>query len=255
MRELTDRQRADAAFFDRHWTRLADEGLDWIVPPDEAMFQLDLGRSLRYALRRMGDLAGARILELGCGTGDYTVVLARRDAQVTAVDLAPAALASTRHRAQLNGVGDRIRVARMPAEALAFAGGSFDWVVGFGVLHHARPAVLAAEARRVLRPGGHALFREPLGLNPLLEFARRHLPYHRKVRAPGDRFLREQDLQAVAAEFSSFHLRPFYLFSMISRAFSKRERFPLLWSLDEFLLARFPGLWRWCRYAVIEYGV
>lgn len=255
MRRLTDRQRADAAFFDRHWTRLVDDGFEWIVPPDEAMFRLDLGRSLRYALRRMGDLTGARILELGCGTGDYTVVLARRGAQVTAVDLAPAALEITRRRARRNDVGHRIQVARMPAEALACADGTFDWVVGFGVLHHARPAALAAEARRVLGPGGRALFREPLGLNPLLEFARRHLPYRRKVRAPGDRFLREEDLQAVAAHFSTARLRPFYLFSMISRAFGKRETVPLLWSLDEFLLARFPGLWRWCRYAVLEVEV
>ncbi|MGD1993091.1 MAG: methyltransferase domain-containing protein [Anaerolineae bacterium] len=255
MRTLTDRQRADAAFFDRHWNRLVDEGLEWIVPPDETMFRLDLGRSLRYVLDRMGDLAGARILELGCGTGDYTVVLARRGAWVAAVDLAPAALEITRRRARLNRVDERIRVARMPAEGLACTAGAFDWVVGFGVLHHARPAALAAEARRVLRPGGRALFREPLGLNPLLDFARRHLPYRRKVRAPGDRFLREEDLQAVGAQFSSFHLRPFYLFSMISRAIGKRERFSLLWSLDELLLARFPGLWRWCRYAVIECGV
>ena len=143
----------------------------------------------------------------------------------------------------------------MPAESLACAGGTFDWVVGFGVLHHARPAALAAEVRRVLRPGGRALFREPLGLNPLLDFARQRLPYHRKVRAPGDRFLREEDLRAVATRFSNARLRPFYLFSMIGRAFGKRERFTLLWSLDEFLLARFPGLWRWCRYVVLEYEV
>lgn len=255
MRRLTDRQRADVAFFDRYWTRWVDEGLEWVVPPDEAMFRRDLGRSLRYVLQRMGDLTGARVLDLGCGTGDYTVVLARRGARMTAVDLAPVALETTRQRARRNDVADRIEVARMPAEALALPDDTFDWVVGFGVLHHAEPAALAAEARRVLRPGGRALFREPLGLNPLLEFARRHLPYRHKSRAPGDRFLRQEDLQAVAVHFSTAHLRPFYLFSMISRAFGRRERFPMLWSVDEFLLRRFPGLWRWCRYVVLEYEV
>ncbi len=255
MRELTERQRADVAFFDRYWTRQVDEGLEWIVPPDEAMFQRDLGRSLRYVLQRMGDLAGMRILDLGCGTGDYTVVLARRGAWVTAVDLAPVALEVTRRRAARNGVGERIEVARLPAEALALADGAFDWVVGFGVLHHAQPSALGAEARRVLRPGGRALFREPLGLNPLLEFARRYLPYRHKSRAPGDRFLQQEDLEAVEVHFSSARRRAFYLFSMISRALGKRERFPLLWSLDEWLLRRFPGLWRWCRYVVLELEV
>ena len=252
MSSLTDRQRADTAFFDRHWARLAREGLDLIVPPDGEMFRLDLGRSLCYVLERMGNLAGARMLELGCGSGDYTVVLARRGASVVALDLAPSALEITRQRAWANDVADRIRVVRMPAEVLAFPDATFDWVVGFGLLHHAEPPALAAEARRVLRPGGRALFREPLGLNPLLQFARRHFPYRRKVRAPGDRFLRQEDLAAVAGHFSTCRLRPFYLFSMVTRAVGGEDWFPLLWSLDEFLLRRFRSLWWWCRYVVLE---
>jgi SAM-dependent methyltransferase len=252
MNSLTDRQRADAAFFDRHWTSLVQEGLDWIVPPDEDMFRLDLGRSLRYVLERMGSTEGLRVLELGCGTGDYTVALARRGASVMAVDLALSALEITRRRARLNNVADSIRVARMPAEALAFPDASFDWVVGFGLLHHAEPSALAAEVQCVLRLGGRALFREPLGLNPFLEFARRHFPYRRKVRAPGDRFLQEEDLAAVAAHFSDCRIRPFYLFSMVTRAIGGENWFPILWSLDEFLLRHFCFLWRWCRYVVLE---
>jgi SAM-dependent methyltransferase len=249
---LTERQRSDAAFFDRHWERLAREGLDWVVPPDEEMYRRDLGRSLRYVLQRLGALEGRRVLELGCGSGDYTVVLARRGALITAIDLAPSALAITRRRARANRVAERVRVARMPVEALALADAAFDWVVGLGVLHHADPVALAAEARRVLRPDGRALFREPLGLNPLLELARRRLPYRRKVRAPGDRFLGEGDLAALGDRFSECHLRPFYLFSMITRAVGREDSFPLLWSLDEFLLRRFRSLWRWCRYVVLE---
>jgi len=255
MNSLTDRQRADAIFFDRHWTNLAQDGLSWIVPSDEEMFRLDLGHSLRHVLERMGSIRGLRVLELGCGTGNYTVVLARRGAQVVALDLAPSALEITRRRARLNDVAEQIRVVRMPAEVLAFPTASFDWVVGLGLLHHAEPAALAAEVQRVLRPGGHAIFREPLGLNPLLEFARLYLPYRNKVRAPGDRFLREEDLAAVATHFSACHLHPFYLFSMITRAVDGGDRWPFLWSLDEFLLRHFRFLWRWCRYVVLEYQV
>jgi SAM-dependent methyltransferase len=206
-------------------------------------------------LAQLGDIEGCRILELGCGSGDYTVVLARRGATVFTVDLAPSALAITQHRATCNGVGERIHSAIMPAETLAFPDDFFDWVVGFGVLHHAEPRALAAEARRVLRPTGYALFREPLGLNPLLNFARNHLPYRRKVRAPGDHFLKEDDLAIVAEYFADSHLQPFYLFSMITRAVGQEDSFPFLQSLDEHLLDRFPQLWRWCRYAVLEYSV
>jgi SAM-dependent methyltransferase len=239
MTPLTERQRADAAFFDRHWANLAQEDFAWIVPPDEEMFLQDLGHSLRYVLERMEDIEGLRILELGCGTGDYTVVLARRGATVWAADLAPSALDITQRRALMNRVDDRIHPVQMSAETLAFPDDTFDWIVGFGLLHHAEPPALAAEAQRVLRAGGRALFREPLGLNPLLEFARRHIPYRRKVRAPGDRFLREEDLESVATCFHECRIRPFYLFSMITRAVGREDAFPLLWALDEFLLRRF----------------
>jgi SAM-dependent methyltransferase len=250
---LTDRQRADATFFDRHWDHLAREDMEWAVPSDEQMFRKDLGRSLRYVLAQMGDLEGQRVLELGCGSGDYTVVLARRGAQVVAIDLAPSALVITQRRAQASGVADRVRVALMPAETLSLPDATFDWVVGFGLLHHTEPAALAPEVRRVLRPGGRALFREPLGLNPVLQFARRRLPYRRKVRAPGDRFLRHKDLAAMATPFAKCRIRPFYLFSMIARVVGDEQRFSLLWSLDEFLLRRFRFLWRWCRYVVLQY--
>jgi SAM-dependent methyltransferase len=253
MTSLTERQLADAAFFNRHWANLVQEDFDWIVPPDKEMFLRDLGRSLCYVLERMGDIDGLRILELGCGTGDYTVVLARRGATVWAADLAPSALEITQRRALMNNVDNHVHPIQMSAETLPFPDGTFDWVVGFGLLHHAEPPALAAEARRVLRAGGRALFREPLGLNPFLEFARRHIPYRRKVRAPGDRFLREEDLEAVAACFPDCRIRSFYLFSMITRAVGREDSFPLLWALDEFLLRRFSFLWRWCRYAVLEY--
>ncbi len=252
---LTDRQRADAAFFDRHWADLARGGLEWVVPPDEVLFRRDLGRSLRFALRRMGDLEGKRVLELGCGSGEYTVLLARRGAVVTAIDLAHQALAVTRRRAERNRVAGRVRVARMAAEALALPDRSFDWVVGFGLLHHAQVERVAQESRRLLRPGGRGLFREPLGLNPLLEFARRRLPYPKKVRAPGDRFLREDDLAALQAAFPRYRLTPFYLLSMVTRAVGGGEGMPLLARLDDLLLRRFPSLWRWCRYVVIEVAV
>jgi len=45
------------------------------------------------------------------------------------------------------------------------------------ILHHLDLTVAARELRRVLRPGGVAVFCEPWGGNPLLNFARRRLPY------------------------------------------------------------------------------
>ena len=69
MKSLTERQRADAAYFDQHWNRLAAAERDLIVPDEESMYRKDLGCSLRYVMGQLGDLRGKRVLELGCGTG------------------------------------------------------------------------------------------------------------------------------------------------------------------------------------------
>lgn len=252
---LTEAQRLDATYFNALWQQQFEAGrIDPVVPADEVMWQQDLGRSLRVTFEWLGDLQGQRVLELGCGPGDYTIMLARRGAQVTALDVAPASLLITSRRAQANGVQQAIQTAWMTAETLAFPAGVFDWVVGFGLLHHADPVRLGPEVRRVLRPGGKALFREPLGANPLLEFTRQYLPYRAKHRSLNEHPLKYSDIEQVGQHFRVTRLREFYLFSMISRAVGGEMSFPGLWALDEYLIGRLPGLRRWCRYALIEYA-
>jgi ubiquinone/menaquinone biosynthesis C-methylase UbiE len=201
----------------------------------------------------LGDLRGKQLLELGCGAGDYTMMLARRGAQVTAVDIAPASLAITYQRAQANQLGHAVRVSRMAAEALSFPDHSFDWVVGFGLLHHADPVALGPELQRVLRPGGRVLFREPLGTNPLLHLAREYLPYRAKQRSLNEHPLNDEVIEQVGSYFRKTRRRAFYLFSMISRAVGNEMSFSMLWKLDEFLIDRIPFVQRWCRYVLVEY--
>ena len=254
--QMTEAQRLDAEYFDALWLKLFELGrIELIVPPDEAMWRRDLGRSLRVTFEWLGDLAGRQVLELGCGPGDYTVMLARRGARVTAVDIAPSSLQVTCYRARLNGVEQAIQVHHLPAETLAFASASFDLVVGFGLLHHADPARLGPEVRRVLRPGGRALFREPLGMNPLLHLAREYLPYRQKHRSRNEHPLTYQDIERVGRHFSRTRLREFYLLSMISRAIGGETTFPRLWWLDEQLIRRLSPARRWCRYVLVEYAV
>ena len=63
--------------------------------PDLDGFDADLQMYEQFAAR-----CDSPILELGCGPGDYTIMLARRGAQVTAIDIAPTSLGITRERAQ-----------------------------------------------------------------------------------------------------------------------------------------------------------
>ena len=115
---------------------------------------------LRY-LPRLVDFrgyGGRRILEVGCGIGTDLVRFARGGARVTGVDLAGLSMDLARRNVELHGQrAEGLCVA--DGEALPFGNGHFDVVYAHGVLQYAAaPERLVAEARRVLRPGGEAVF-------------------------------------------------------------------------------------------------
>jgi len=101
----------------------------------------------------------ARSLEIGAGTGYFTLNLLRAGVigQATCGDISPGMLATLRANAQRLGLhADTVRI---DAERLPFAEGSFDLVLGHAVLHHIPDLRRAfAEFVRVLAPGGTVLF-------------------------------------------------------------------------------------------------
>ena len=100
-----------------------------------------------------GSVAGKDVLEIGCGMGVHTQLLANAGARVTAIDLTPEAVELTLRRCALRGLPADVR--RGDAEHLEFANASFDLVWTWGVLHHSSSFERClAEASRVLRPGG-----------------------------------------------------------------------------------------------------
>jgi len=102
------------------------------------------------------DLDGAsRVLDIGCGIGRWSRLLAQRGAQVTGIDLSRTMIDEARRRAQHEGLTDRCRFMVQDTATLD-AGASFDLVLGVTVLQHIldagalRRAVgnLATHARR-----------------------------------------------------------------------------------------------------------
>ncbi len=201
---------------------------------------------VRPAFAALGPLAGRAALDYGCGHGMAAVLMARHGAHVTAFDLSPGYVRECGARAVANGVTVRAVVA--DGEQLPFPDDSFDAVWGNAVLHHLDLAKAAAELRRVLRPGGVAVFAEPWGGNPVLEFARRHLPYPGKHRTADERPLMPADLAPLRAVFPGLTVAGFQLFGMLRRL---SPRLGGLDRLDARLLRAVPAAKNWCRYVVL----
>jgi SAM-dependent methyltransferase len=107
-------------------------------------------------LRLAGELAGRRVLELGCAAGVLTAQLAGRGADVLALDREPRMVALARQR--LRGRA-RVEVADLERPLDMMPDGGADLVVASLVLHYIRDwRPLLAELHRCLAPGGAFVF-------------------------------------------------------------------------------------------------
>jgi SAM-dependent methyltransferase len=207
---------------------------------------LDHETWIRPAFARLGGVRDRRVLDLGCGHGMAAVVLARRGARVTGLDLSAGYLAEAEARAAANGV--RIDWVAADADRLPFGDDSFDGIWGNAILHHLDLETAGSELERVMRPGGIAVFCEPWGENPLLAWARRRLPHPHKDRTPDEMPLDRAGVDALRRHFPNLKLEGHQLMSMVGRLIGPR---PWLARWDARLLRCVPGLQLWCRYAVL----
>jgi len=196
-------------------------------------------RDIRSA--RLIDAAGvdgrpaARVLEVGCGTGEFTRPLAAgMPGRLTGFDVAPGLL---RHATRLPA---NAAVVAADVEGLPFRSATFDAVVGNAVLHHLRLERALPELLRVLRPGGRLCFSEPNMLNPQV-FLERNVRWIGRLldNSPGEtafvRWRLRRDLEALGV--ADVTIRPFdflypltpeRLIGRVERLGSRLERLPLV---------------------------
>ena len=208
-------------------------------------------------------LSNRTVCEVGCGYGVVAAYLAQRGATVYAFDVAETNVLVAERTAHVNQVADRMFVQTMQGESLSYSDSTFDLVFGNAVLHHLHIPTSAREIYRVLKPGGVAIFREPLGENRLLEWVRDcplRSSTHRHTE--DEHSLLYSDMDAVRTVFPDAHLRESELITVLRGLLRGNvgmiaiHRFePMmqkLGRLDRWLLDHCPPIRRYASYAVVS---
>jgi len=236
------------AYYDQFWGGADPIGL---AINDYRAFQADL---FTYVDGLLGPLDGLRVLEVGPGPGFDTARLARRGAAVWAIDVSQVSLELVRGRCAQLGLAGRVHPIRMNAEQLAFPDEAFDLTYTQNALVHTDWPRVVSECFRVLRPGGRALFVEPLRDHPAVALYRATLSHCRGSRP---RYLSWWDFGRIGHSFRRGCVRSFYFLSPLSLALRPTRLEPLLrtalQALDQALL-RLPFLrpFAWYIVAVFE---
>jgi 2-polyprenyl-3-methyl-5-hydroxy-6-metoxy-1,4-benzoquinol methylase len=119
-------------------------------------------------LKQAGLENHARILEVGCGSGRFTLHLARQGLSVTGLDLSPEQLQNLVAAAKSQGLDLAIKAGEISASGTLFRGKEFDGVAGFFILHHLEDVRDdLASLGCALKIGGRISFVEPNRWNPL----------------------------------------------------------------------------------------
>jgi ubiquinone/menaquinone biosynthesis C-methylase UbiE len=207
-------------------------------------------------------VAGRAVLDYGCGTGDWGLMLAGEGANVTFLDLSPVAIEVTQRRAAAGGVADRVRgVARDASDLSCFRDQEFDLIYGSAAVHHTLkyPGALE-ELLRVLRTGGRLVLAETYGNNQLLNMARR-LGWKLRGQAEeqGEEIVfNDTHVRMLRERMTQVDVMPMNLLGMTKRLFRGRFESPavrgalgVLENLDSAILKGAPRLGRYCGEVVV----
>lgn len=205
-----------------------------------------------YRDRVMSEAKDRRLLEYGCGNASLGFDVAPLAREVVGIDISEVAIQQAQRIARSKGLGNALFVVDN-AEAMHQPDKSVDVLAGSGIVHHLDIPRAMREVRRVLRDGGLAIFAEPLGHNPVVNWYRNRTP---ELRTADEHPLLARDLRTMATGFRDCKVTYFGFVAPVLGFLSAKTNpesplTKLVWGLDK-LICRIPGLRRYAWFCIIE---
>jgi ubiquinone/menaquinone biosynthesis C-methylase UbiE len=205
-----------------------------------------------YRDRVMEESRDRRLLEYGCGNASLGFDVAPIAEEVTGIDISEVAIGQAQRIAGLKQLKNCTFIVDN-AESMRQPDASVDVLAGSGIVHHLDIPRSMKEVRRVLRKGGIAIFAEPLGHNPVVNWYRNRTP---ELRTPDEHPLLVRDIKQMAVGFAQCKVTYFGFIAPVLGLLSATTNpqspiTKLVWALDR-LICRIPFVNRYAWFSVIE---
>jgi SAM-dependent methyltransferase len=153
-----------------------------LIDVDLARYQnppADTCYPLEYAFHLLGDVRDKLVVDLGCGSGEEVVPLLQRGARVIGIDISPHLVEIAHKRLRKYGLDAELRVGS--AYHTQLPDHSVDVVFCMSLLHHLELDRAKNEIRRILKPDGVFILKEPTRLSWTMRQLRRLFPSREDV--------------------------------------------------------------------------
>ena len=231
----------------------------------------DRGHRTRKVLQLvdLNSIEGQKILDIGCGIGQYSKLFAKKGAIVTGVELSPVGVEIAKKIAAANNVADQCTFITGEFTKQNFPDEKFDIVLLHEVYHHAiKYPGLKDQIKQITKTGGKIILADTVRGSRIIHMGRRLVKYFRFMLQPEAR-QHEQDLgdvlfpieqyETFAKGFSQYELFMMsYLYMIKQTALQYHvDKFYVRWFLravkyaDDLLLTLLPFLKRGCGEAIL----
>jgi len=262
VRALSDRQSRELEFYEEFSALNEPErvSFDWISGP--TIRPWNSYRRLIEIVKEHFSGEDQRLLDFGCGKGEFSVLFSKIGYEVFGFDISPNNIEIAKRLACKYELSDRTHFQVSVAEKLDYPSEYFDVIVGTDILHHVEISQALAECARVLKKDGLALFHEPVRI-PVFDTLRetrfgkwlvpkevsieRHITEDEKKLTPDDlEFVRSMDLHS--------SIQHFLFLSRLERFTKNSGASGFLEKVDHQAFKRFSFLRRFGGIVIIELG-
>lgn len=156
------------------WNKTSEKFVPHVI--DLNVCEKSLGSFLPQINQLVEGKGKVRILDLGCGTGELSIYLAKRGFLVTGIDSSSKSIAKAKIFAETNSCSANVNFHCANVFTIAESRKKYDLIIGKHILHHIEPFERFPRLLKdCLTDAGVGLFHENSANNSLLMFCRKHL--------------------------------------------------------------------------------